>query len=87
MTDALALTGRCLLATLLILGALQKLTDPSGAMGLLADWGLPPFLVYPALAFNAFAGAALLAGWHTRPIALLLMLAAFGPGRYSIDAR
>ena len=78
-------------------------------------------MVYPALAFNALAGAALLAGWRTKPIALLaaaycavtslfhylpedpwqmtifvknwsiaggfLMLAAFGPGRYALDAR
>ena len=121
MTDALAFAGRFLLAMLLILGALQKLGDAGPAMGLLANWGLPPALVYPALAFNALAGAALLAGWRTRPFALLaaaycaitlifhyipedpwqmtilvknwsiaggfLMLAAFGPGRYSLDAR
>ncbi|WP_298357493.1 DoxX family protein [uncultured Litoreibacter sp.] len=120
MTDGLAFAGRFLLAILLVLGAFQKLGDASGAMGLLANWGLPAFLVYPALVFNAVAGAALLAGWQTRPIALLaaaycavtsvfhyipddpwqmsifvknwsiaggfLMLAAYGPGRYSIDA-
>lgn len=121
MSDALALLGRALLALLLLLGALQKLGDPAPAMGLLADWGLPTLLLYPALAFNALAGAALLAGWYTKPIALMaaaycavtslfhflpedpwqmtifvknwsiaggfLMLAAFGPGRYSLDAR
>ncbi len=116
-----ALAGRSLLALLLVLGAFQKLGDTAPTMGLLADWGLPAFLVYPALAFNLLAGAALLAGWRTRPFAYVaaaycaatsifhyipedpwqmtifvknwsiaggfLMLAAYGPGRYSLDAR
>ncbi|MDA8747303.1 DoxX family protein [Litoreibacter sp.] len=121
MTDGLALAGRFLLAILLVLGAFQKLGDTAPAMSLLSDRGLPTALLYPALAFNAGAGAALLAGWKTQPIALLaaaycavtsifhyipsdpwqmsifvknwaitggfLMLAAHGPGRYSIDGR
>jgi len=71
MPNALALAGRGLLALLLLLGAAQKLSDPAPAMQLLAAWGLPPSLVYPALAFNAAAGAGLLLGLYTKPLALL----------------
>lgn len=71
MNDALALTGRVLLASLLILGAIQKLSDPGAVMTLLADRGLPMLLIWPALAFNAVAGFALLIGYKTQGAALL----------------
>ncbi len=71
MTNAIALAGRVLLALLLILGALQKISDPAPVMALLADRGLPELLVWPALAFNGVAGVALVLGYHTKPIALL----------------
>ncbi|MEM7471098.1 MAG: DoxX family membrane protein [Pseudomonadota bacterium] len=71
MNDALALIGRALLALLLLLGGFQKLGDASPVMTLLTDRGLPEGLIWPALAFNLIAGAALLAGVFTRPFALL----------------
>lgn len=74
MNDGLALGGRFLLAMLLVLGAFQKIGDAGPVMTLLADRGMPQFLVWPALAFNAIAGAALLAGFQTRVFALLAAL-------------
>lgn len=71
MNDALAFVGRCLLALVLILGALQKLADPVPATTLLTDRGLPAILIWPALLFNGIAGLALVAGWHCRAFALL----------------
>lgn len=71
MTDLYALVGRFLLAMLLVLGAFQKLGDAGPAMTLLTDCGLPTLLIWPALIFNAIAGAALLAGFMTRRFALL----------------
>ena len=66
------LLGRILIAALFIGGAVQKLVDPSQVMGLLAANGLPAALVWPALAFNAFAGIALIAGVGVRRLATLL---------------
>ncbi len=63
--------GRLLIAVLFIGGAAQKATDPAPAMMLLAGFGMPQWLVWPALAFNAGVGAALVLGLWVRPIALL----------------
>ncbi len=47
------LLGRILLAALFAAGAAQKALDPAAAQGLLAGFGLPVWLVWPALALNA----------------------------------
>ena len=63
--------GRLLIAVLFLGGALQKTLDPAPASQLLLDFGLPAGLVWPALAFNALAGIALLLGVQVRLVALL----------------
>jgi len=68
------LIGRCLIAMLFLAGAAQKAVDPVPAMELLTDRGLPAVLVWPALVFNIAAGAALVAGWAVRPVAMMLGL-------------
>jgi Zn-dependent protease len=45
--------GRVLLAALFAAGAVQKAVDPGQVQGLLAGVGLPGWLVWPALVFNA----------------------------------
>ncbi len=70
--DGAVLVGRSLIAALFLGGAVQKGLDPDPAMSLLTDRGLPGVLVWPALAFNALAGLALLAGLAVRPVALAL---------------
>jgi putative oxidoreductase len=70
--DLAVLTGRILIAMLFIGGAVQKGSDPSAVEGLLASRGWPMGLVWPALAFNLGAGAALILGVWMRPMALLL---------------
>ena len=70
---SLALLGaRLLIAQLFLLGSAQKWLDPDAVEGLLAGRGLPEWLIWPALAFNLAAGALLLLGLWTRPLALLL---------------
>lgn len=69
---ALLLMARLLLALLFLGGALQKAVDPEQVIGLLVGRGLPGVLVWPALAFNALAGAALVVGVAVRPVALSL---------------
>ena len=58
------LAGRVLIALLFVAGTLQKALDPGPAGLLLSQRGLPEALVWPALAFNAAAAAALIAGWR-----------------------
>ena len=53
-------------------GAVQKAASPGDVMGLLAGRGLPEWLVWPALAFNAVAGLALVLGVGVRPMGYAL---------------
>ena len=66
------LAGRLLLAALFIGGAAQKAVDPGQVMQLLAGKGLPAWLIWPALGFNALAGVGLVIGVGVRPVAYLL---------------
>lgn len=70
LADFAVLIGRVLLAVLFLGGALQKGLDPGPVMGLLADRGWPEWLIWPALAFNALAGLALVLGIGVRGVAL-----------------
>ena len=69
---AALIAGRVLIAALFAAGAVQKALDPSAAGVLLAERGLPEWIVLGALAYNAAAAAALLAGWRLVPVALTL---------------
>ncbi len=66
------LGARWLLAALFLGGAVQKATSPGQVEALLVGVGLPGWLVWPALAYGAAAGAALIAGWRVTPWALSL---------------
>ncbi|EYD72427.1 DoxX family protein [Limimaricola hongkongensis] len=72
--DWLLLVGRLLLAGLFLGGAAQKAFDPAQVAVLLSGWHLPGLLVWPALAYNAAAGLALVFGAAVRPVALSLAL-------------
>lgn len=64
--------GRLLIAALFIGGAVQKSLGPTQVMSLLAGWGMPQVLVWPALGFNALAGLMLVIGVGVRPVAYIL---------------
>ena len=66
------LAGRVLIAMLFLGGAVQKAASPGDVMGLLAGRGVPEWLVWPALAFNAVAGLALVLGVGVRPMGYAL---------------
>jgi putative oxidoreductase len=70
MGDLAVLVGRVLIAALFVAGAVQKFTSPGQVEGLLAGFGWPAWLVWPALGFNALAAAALILGVYVRPVAL-----------------
>ena len=62
--------GRGLIAALFAAGAVQKALDPAPVALLLAGWGLPGWLEWPALVYDAGAALALIAGWRLVPVAL-----------------
>ncbi|WP_111537177.1 DoxX family protein [Palleronia aestuarii] len=66
--------GRVLLAGLFVAGAVQKAVSPEIVEGLLAGYGLPAWLAWPALAFNAFGAIALVCGFWLGPVALALAI-------------
>nr|WP_282563245.1 DoxX family protein [Gymnodinialimonas phycosphaerae] len=66
----MALIGRLLLASLMLAGTVQKITDPSGAGALLTLANLPLWLLWPAGIFTTIAGVGLALGIYTRPLAI-----------------
>ena len=64
------IAGRWLIAALFAAGAAQKAIDPAPVALLLAERGLPAWLEWPALAYDAGAALALVAGWRLAPVAL-----------------
>lgn len=72
--DALALTGRILLAVIFVLSGLGKLADPAGTAAYVASAGLPaPVLAaWGAAILETVGGIALIAGFRTRIVALAL---------------
>jgi putative oxidoreductase len=76
------LIGRILLAALFAAGAVQKAVEPGQVQGLLAGVGLPGWLVWPALAFNAALAVGLVFGprvrvWAAAGAAYCLMTSVF----------
>ncbi|WP_111735577.1 DoxX family protein [Roseovarius amoyensis] len=69
--------GRYLLAILFIAGTAQKAINPDPAQELLVGFGLPEWLVWPALVFNALAASLLIAGKFLRAIGWALALYCF----------
>jgi putative oxidoreductase len=75
MTDQLEwAVGRSLLAVLFLAGAAQKKIDPGPASALLAGYGLPEWLVWPALALNALAAGLLIVGRYLKPLGRCLAM-------------
>lgn len=70
--DVILLSARLLISVLFLGGALQKLFSPADAQALLDTQGLPEWLVWPALVFNALAAVALILGVGVRPTAFVL---------------
>lgn len=72
--DALAMTGRILLAAIFLLSGVGKLADPAGTAAYVASAGLPaPVLAaWGAAILETAGGIALIAGYRTRIFALAL---------------
>ena len=70
----LAATGRVLIAAIFILSGLNKIANPAATIGYIASAGLPfaPAALIGAALIEVGGGFALIAGFRTRTIALVL---------------
>jgi putative oxidoreductase len=88
--DAVALLGRLLMSAIFIQGGLNKALDPTGAMAMMAHYGMPvvPAAYAVSVIVELFGGLLILVGWQTRWAALVLavwciataLVAHFHPG-------
>lgn len=80
--DVLLLLARILLVILFVLFGWQKLTNFSGTIAYMGSAGAPAPIISAAIAvvMEFFAGIAILVGFQTRPIALLLALYTIATG-------
>lgn len=67
-----SLGGRVMIALIFVLSVLSKISAIEGTQGYMEAMGLPGILIYPAIVFEAGAALAIIAGFQTRIVALLL---------------
>lgn len=72
--NALAATGRVLIAAIFVMSGLNKIANPDATIGYIASAGLPfaPAALIAAALIEVGGGLALIAGFRTRPVALAL---------------
>ncbi len=67
-----SLAGRAMIALIFVLSGLSKISAIEGTQGYMESMGVPGMLIYPAILFEVGAGLAIIAGFQTRIVALLL---------------
>ncbi len=68
----LSLAGRIMIALIIVLAGLNKLSAIDGTQAYMEAMGLPGILIYPTILFEVGAGLAIIAGFQTRSVALAL---------------
>lgn len=64
--------GRVLLALIFVISGMGKIADPAASLAYMQSAGVPGLLLWPAIALELFGGAAIMAGFRTRPVAVAL---------------
>ncbi len=72
--------ARILLASIFIIAALGKISDPATTMQHMSAFGIPTLFFVPTVLFELLGGVFLLIGFATRPIALVLALFTIATG-------
>ena len=67
-----SLGGRIMIALVFMLSVLSKISAIEGTQGYMEAMGIPGILIYPTILFEAGAALAIIAGFQTRIVALLL---------------
>ncbi len=74
LTGGVDLLGRLLLAALFLIDGWSIINDYGAASEYLAQFGVPPLLLAPALVLQVGGGLLVAVGWNTRLAALALSL-------------
>lgn len=72
VNSLILLLARVLLGLLFIMAGLGKLGNVEGFAGYVASGGVPAFLAWPVILFEILGGLALVAGFQTRIVSVLL---------------
>ena len=72
ITTYVPLVARIFIGLLFVVAGFGKLGDVAGFTGYLTSGGLPAFLAWPTIALELLGGIALIAGFQTRIVAVLL---------------
>lgn len=67
-----SLAGRVMIALIFVLSGLSKISAIEGTQGYMEAMGVPGILIYPTILFEVVAGLAIIVGYQTRIVALLL---------------
>ena len=67
-----SLGGRVMIALIFVFSGLGKISAIEGTQGYMEALGVPGILVYPTILFEVGAALAIIAGFQTRIVALLL---------------
>ena len=74
MTNLIDLTGRILISALFLISAYNKIFSIDGSMNWMEGYGIPGFLLYPAIAFEIIMPICVIIGYQARIAAGLLAI-------------
>ena len=74
MTNLIDLTGRILISALFLISAYNKIFSIDGSMSWMEGFGVPGFLLYPAIALEIILPLCIIIGYQARVAAGLLAI-------------
>jgi putative oxidoreductase len=72
MNNYIHLAGRILLAIIFVLSGFGKVSDPAGTAAYMQAMHVPTFLLWPTAALELLGGIAIIIGFQTRYVSLVL---------------
>ena len=74
MTNVLDLIGRIFISALFLISAFNKIFNLDGSMGWMESFGVPGFLIFPAIAIEIILPVLVIVGYQARIAAGLLAI-------------
>ena len=74
MANVLDLIGRILISALFLISAFNKIFNLSGSMGWMESFGVPGFLIYPAIALEIILPVFVIVGYYAKISASILAI-------------
>ena len=74
MANVLDLIGRILISALFLISAVNKILNLDGSMSWMEGFGVPGFLIFPAIAIEIILPVLVIVGYHARIAAGILAI-------------